>query len=755
MAPQGRSGVGGANRPQRPRLGSRRLQQSCCSGDPQLCCLSNDAYPAEGTLLVMEEIERVGVVACEFDSLLIAPVCGNKYQIAAICVYSTERRVKYGVNHGRHPSMSQRFLITERARPGNISARGVKRPEKISKWKQGGPGTGRKSAPKRPAKSGDGRGKEEKAIRREKSWSFVREGGRCNPTPSQKSACPWPHRGFVVVARRRVWNTATSVHGCNHASVLGKSPMYATVVDVLVCIGVHRLRELPNNRLFKVESRETGYPRENPPTSGIVWHDSHLRKFGVNRPDIEPGSPWWEASMVTLLASQGEPGSIHGRFTPDFRKWESCRTTPLVGRFSRGYPVPLTLAFWSFSIPTLLHPHRPLKSRSNQHTGLGRGVDKLEHRWNVRMEEAEDPRENQPTSGIVTILSCGKFGSDPTGNRTRFVEMRGERSGHCAPQLHQYTGSTINSYVSTDCEHAGHIFRSEVRASTRGTLPAIAGILPTRRQHVRTASANERLVTHQLTAQLVGELLQHTAANQTQGTPVSRATSSQSENGYANIKGKATTFRLCKRQRYNFKMPKVKIPLPPPLNPHPSILSGDRGVDGGRRFVRCPSSVLLMPVRVVRPVLPDVPEFWYLYQLFCLKYQAVLPDRAVTMERCNVPNTSPGEVGDVPPSTGRKRRCTHKAPAPLDEHVRDIAPLLERGERAAALTVTLLAFHPGERRLFDSPRGRTRVYACVNRAAVYLQSGTVPYSPRFTLISSQDFDVKNRTGHIKMAPLPS
>ncbi|KAJ8869638.1 hypothetical protein PR048_028631 [Dryococelus australis] len=34
---------------------------------------------------------------------------------------------------------------------------------------------------------------------------------------------------------------------------------------------------------------------------------------------------------------------------------------------------------------------------------------------------------------------------------------------------------------------------------------------------------------------------------------------------------------------------RVKIHLPPTLKPHPAILSGDRGADGCRRFVRCPS----------------------------------------------------------------------------------------------------------------------------------------------------------------------
>ncbi|KAJ8875402.1 hypothetical protein PR048_023297 [Dryococelus australis] len=39
---------------------------------------------------------------------------------------------------------------------------------------------------------------------------------------------------------------------------------------------------------------ETGDPRENPPTNAIIRHDSHVRKSGVIRPGIGPGSPWWE-----------------------------------------------------------------------------------------------------------------------------------------------------------------------------------------------------------------------------------------------------------------------------------------------------------------------------------------------------------------------------------------------------------------------------------------------------------------------------
>ncbi|KAJ8871827.1 hypothetical protein PR048_028167 [Dryococelus australis] len=57
-------------------------------------------------------------------------------------------------------------------------------------------------------------------------------------------------------------------------------------------------------------------------------------------------------AAVSLLAShQGDPGSIPGRVNPDFRMWESCRTMPLVGGFSRGSPVSPGLSFRRCSIP--------------------------------------------------------------------------------------------------------------------------------------------------------------------------------------------------------------------------------------------------------------------------------------------------------------------------------------------------------------------------------------------------------------------
>ncbi|KAJ8894735.1 hypothetical protein PR048_000042 [Dryococelus australis] len=55
---------------------------------------------------------------------------------------------------------------------------------------------------------------------------------------------------------------------------------------------------------------ETADPRENPPTSDIVRHDSHMRKSGVTRPGIEPGSPWWETDVKCLTDECSRENSV-------------------------------------------------------------------------------------------------------------------------------------------------------------------------------------------------------------------------------------------------------------------------------------------------------------------------------------------------------------------------------------------------------------------------------------------------------------
>ncbi|KAJ8887519.1 hypothetical protein PR048_013735 [Dryococelus australis] len=48
---------------------------------------------------------------------------------------------------------------------------------------------------------------------------------------------------------------------------------------------------------------ETGDPREKSLTNGIIWHDSRTCENPVTRPGIEPGSPWWEASVLIAQPS--------------------------------------------------------------------------------------------------------------------------------------------------------------------------------------------------------------------------------------------------------------------------------------------------------------------------------------------------------------------------------------------------------------------------------------------------------------------
>ncbi|KAJ8888795.1 hypothetical protein PR048_008287 [Dryococelus australis] len=98
-----------------------------------------------------------------------------------------------------------------------------------------------------------------------------------------------------------------------------------------------RVIEVKMERCRNEGAGETGDHRENQPINGIVRHDSHLEN-PVTRPGIEP--------VVSLLAyHQGDPGSIPGRVTPDFRMWKSYRTMALIGGFSRGSPVPQPFHF--------------------------------------------------------------------------------------------------------------------------------------------------------------------------------------------------------------------------------------------------------------------------------------------------------------------------------------------------------------------------------------------------------------------------
>ncbi|KAJ8869684.1 hypothetical protein PR048_028677 [Dryococelus australis] len=181
-------------------------------------------------------------------------------------------------------------------------------------------------------------------------------------------------------------------------------------------------------------------------TSGIVRHDSHMRKSGgrprrksnqvplvpeqrINATDSEERENSEETnrnyrqvshtreseldsagsrhrSYVVLLASdQDEPDSILYGSLPDYACRNRAGRCRWLTGFSQGSPVSHALPFWRYSTLTSLHLHR---SAGIQREG-----------------KMGDPRENTPASDIV------RHRSDPFSNRTRFALLEGDQSSRC------------------------------------------------------------------------------------------------------------------------------------------------------------------------------------------------------------------------------------------------------------------------------------------------------------------------------------
>ncbi|KAJ8879830.1 hypothetical protein PR048_020447 [Dryococelus australis] len=120
-------------------------------------------------------------------------------------------------------------------------------------------------------------------------------------------------------------------------------------------------------------AEETGDPRENAPTSGIVWHDS------PKNPGIEPGSPRWEASGLTTA----QPIRA-----PKVTNW-------LVNSY---YFCPVYYEYYEDSYPK--EPMRAIEVKMEQHR-------------NERVGETGDHREDPPTNGIVRHDSHLRKPGDP------------------------------------------------------------------------------------------------------------------------------------------------------------------------------------------------------------------------------------------------------------------------------------------------------------------------------------------------------
>ncbi|KAJ8885946.1 hypothetical protein PR048_012152 [Dryococelus australis] len=138
-------------------------------------------------------------------------------------------------------------------------------------------------------------------------------------------------------------------------------------------------------------------------------------------PSVTNGSD--EVVVVSLLAShQGDPGSIPGRVTPDFRKCKSCYTMSLVGGFSRGSPVSPALSFrcCPILISVILIGSHDLDVKSLRVRGQ-------------RLCQNTKAKTSVGHDGVMVRLLAsrlGEPGSIPGGVAPRFL-ARGNRAGQC------------------------------------------------------------------------------------------------------------------------------------------------------------------------------------------------------------------------------------------------------------------------------------------------------------------------------------
>ncbi|KAJ8893786.1 hypothetical protein PR048_006387 [Dryococelus australis] len=120
----------------------------------------------------------------------------------------------------------------------------------------------------------------------------------------------------------------------------------------------------------KSGAEESRDPRDrSTDQSGVIRHDLHVRPLRMRNTSVKYQDKQAVECFVVITDSRvtrtvlnrlrsnhecrtPRPGSIPGRVTPDFRMWESCRTMPMVGGFSRVSPVSPVLIFRRCSILT-------------------------------------------------------------------------------------------------------------------------------------------------------------------------------------------------------------------------------------------------------------------------------------------------------------------------------------------------------------------------------------------------------------------
>ncbi|KAJ8898339.1 hypothetical protein PR048_003699 [Dryococelus australis] len=82
------------------------------------------------------------------------------------------------------------------------------------------------------------------------------------------------------------------------------SPYLSVLITNNVRVRPMRVTEVSTKQRRNDGARGNGKSPRKPADSGIVRHDSHLRKSGVSRLGIDPSSPWWELRVICTCASE-------------------------------------------------------------------------------------------------------------------------------------------------------------------------------------------------------------------------------------------------------------------------------------------------------------------------------------------------------------------------------------------------------------------------------------------------------------------
>ncbi|KAJ8887404.1 hypothetical protein PR048_013619 [Dryococelus australis] len=184
--------------------------------------------------------------------------------------------------------------------------------------------------------------------------------GRADPGFPQVGIVPYNAAGrwvFSVISRSRPPLYSDNAPYSPPFNLIGSQDL-----DVKSHSNLFTHSELSTEQCRNERAEETGDPRENPATNGTVRHDYLLRKSGVNRPGIEPGSPRWEGSSLTAQPPWPELISFRNHNLLEIFQRFSVRVPLQVDRISSrhdrplpGRPVPISSAMLDVDFLTLIN----------------------------------------------------------------------------------------------------------------------------------------------------------------------------------------------------------------------------------------------------------------------------------------------------------------------------------------------------------------------------------------------------------------